>query len=60
VQLNKGIRDTILFVVGVAGVVYETLAEQVDRPYLLAAFLGMVGLPVFIRKDERDDDKGKR
>lgn len=47
-------RDFVLFVGGFAGVIYETLVEQVDRPALLAVFGGMLGLPVFLRRDERE------
>lgn len=53
------LRDFVLFVGGLLGVAYETLLEQVDRPALLALFGGMLGLPIFLRRDEReqsDDD----
>lgn len=48
----KVIRDTILFVFGLAGITYETVVVNVDRPTLLVLFAGCVGLPVFLRKDE--------
>jgi len=35
----------ILFCAGLLGIAYETLVEHSDRPYLLALFGGMVGLP---------------
>lgn len=51
-------RDGILFTVGVLGIVWETLGEEIDRPYLLAVFSAMVGLPVFLHTDEKvRDDK---
>ena len=41
-------RDLILFAVGVAGIVYETVYEHADRPYLLAVFAACVGLPTYL------------
>lgn len=56
---NRITRDIVLFVGGLAGIAYETLVENVDRPALLAVFAGMLGLPWFIRRDEkRDDERG--
>lgn len=58
----KVTRSAILFVVGLAGILYETLAEHADRPTLLLLFAAMVGLPAFLRIDEKqknsDDPKG--
>lgn len=45
-------RDSILFVCGLAGIAYETLVANVDRPTLLVLFGAMVGLPAFLRTDE--------
>jgi hypothetical protein len=50
----KVTRDLILFVAGLAGVVYETVVVKIDRPTLLIVFSGMMGLPVFLRRDEKD------
>lgn len=46
-------RDTILFVVGLTGIVYETLFDKLDRPTILITFLAMLGLPAILRTDER-------
>lgn len=47
-------RDLILFLGGFAGVVHETVRYGIgERPFLITAFLGMMGLPVWLRKDER-------
>lgn len=47
-------RDLILFLVGVAGIAHETIRYGIgERPFLITAFLGMMGLPVWLRKDER-------
>jgi hypothetical protein len=57
----KVTRDGLLFVVGLAGIAYETVVVHVDRPVLLALFGGMVGLPAFFRADEkRKDDAAER
>lgn len=56
-------RDTVLFATGLAGVAYETLVSKTDRPTLLLLFAGMLGLPAFLRGDERDrrdDDDPKK
>jgi len=49
----KWLRDVIMFFGGLAGVIYETVATSTDRPVLLALFGAMMGLPFFIRADER-------
>lgn len=53
-------RDTILFVAGLAGIAYETLAQGGDRPTLLILFGAMVGLPAFLRQDERAQEPPKQ
>lgn len=45
-------RDLILFFVGLAGIIHETVVEAGERPYLITAFLGMCGLPVWLNRDE--------
>jgi hypothetical protein len=53
-------RDAVLFVTGLAGVVYETVITKVDRPTLLLLFAAMIGLPTFLRGDEvHQDGRGK-
>lgn len=46
-------RDTVLFLAGLAGVAYETLVTQAERPTLLLLFAGMMGLPAFLKSDEK-------
>lgn len=53
---TREVRDFVLFLGGLAGVAYETLVEQVDRPALLALFAGMLGLPLFLQRDEKPSD----
>ena len=45
------LRDVALFTVGLAGIAHETLLAPQPDPSLLVLFAGMVGLPVFLRKD---------
>lgn len=52
VQLRSG----SLFVFGLAGVTYETLVSASDRPTLLILFSAMLGLPLFLKADEKKKD----
>jgi hypothetical protein len=45
-------RDTILFIGGLSGLAYETFTSGAEKPTLIIGFLGMLGLPLFIRGDE--------
>lgn len=46
-------RDGILFAAGLLGIGYETILKGGDRPTLLVLFGAMVGLPAFLRTDEK-------
>lgn len=46
-------RDFALFIGGVAGVVHETVLVDTERPTLLILFAAMMGLPAFLRSDEK-------
>jgi uncharacterized membrane protein len=46
------IRSGILFGVGIAGIVFETVVHQAERPTLLILFAAMIGLPAFLGLDE--------
>jgi len=48
------VRDAILLGVGVSGIVWSTLAEETDRPALLAVFVACVGLAPFLSLTRRD------
>ena len=48
------VRDPGLFIGGFLGVVHETIISQVERPTLLLLFAAMMGLPAFLRADERN------
>jgi hypothetical protein len=46
-------RDGVLFVTGLLGVIYEA-ASGLERINLLLIYAGMMGLPAFMNKDEKD------
>lgn len=53
-------RDSIIFVLGLAGITHETLVTTTERPYLLVVFGAMIGLPAALRFDEsRRNNNGK-
>ena len=56
---REATRATVLFVAGLAGIAYETLAEHGERPTLLILFAAMIGLPLFLGADERRQRNGK-
>ena len=41
-------RDIVLFVIGIGGIIWQTVVEHEDRPYLLALFALCVGLPAYL------------
>lgn len=47
-------RDVLLFLTGLALIVHEAVVRSgAERPTLLVLYAGMVGLPVFLRADEK-------
>jgi hypothetical protein len=53
------LRDIILFFAGLAGVANEALAQGAERPTLLLLYAAMMGLPAFLRKDEKEKSNGE-
>lgn len=52
-------RDGVLFVSGLAGVFHETVISNAnERPTLLLLFATMIGLPAFLRADEKKKNEG--
>lgn len=45
-------RDRIAFFGGFGIMIYETIAENIDRPWLLVMAIGMMGLPFALRLDK--------
>lgn len=52
-------RDTVLFSAGLIGIAHETFINHGERPSLLVLFAGMIGLPVFLRADEKGPKQGE-
>lgn len=52
-RLPKITRDMVLCAAGLLGIAHQALVEHVDRPSLLMVYAGMIGLPAFLRLDER-------
>lgn len=46
------IRDGLMFLMGAGGFVHEVLTTGAERPQILLACLALMGVPVFLRKDE--------
>lgn len=54
-------RDSIIFFVGLGGIVHETLINDgPPRETLLILFATMIGLPAFLRSGEKKHDEDKR
>jgi len=47
------IRDVLLFLVGLAGVIHEVLTSGVERPAILGILAAMMGLPAVLRIDRK-------
>lgn len=50
----KQLRDVAMFVVGAGGFIHEVVATHAERPTVLLGCLALMGLPVFLRRDESD------
>lgn len=48
----QALRDPLLTLGGIAIAFYETLVQQVDRPYILAVAVAMMGIPWAIKADQ--------
>lgn len=48
----RTLRSAVLFVVGIAGIIYEIVVEHGEKPTLLILLAAMVGLPAFLKIDE--------
>lgn len=53
-------RDVVLFVLGTAGIVHETVIAERERPVLIVLFAAMVGLTGVIRSTEVDVRSDRR
>lgn len=54
-------RDTLIFTVGLVGILNEEFFREEERPYLLLLFGAMIGLPAFLNgpwSRNGDDNNG--
>lgn len=51
---TKITRDLVLFCGGLGVMAHEVLVTPNERAFIISAALGMMGLPVFLRRDEKD------
>lgn len=62
VGIPPNVRDTLIFVVGLGGIIALTIdsvaTEQAPDPLLVGLFGAMIGIPVFLRVDENRRDDG--
>ena len=58
--LRNDLRDAILFLAGLAGVIHETIYVVEPREPLLILFAAMMGLPAFLRWEDAEDKRKKR
>jgi hypothetical protein len=47
-------RDLVLFVTGLVFATHEVFVTRLDRPGVLVLAAGCLGLPAFLRADERN------
>ncbi len=50
------LRDVFLFILGTIGVLHETIIATAPRETLLLLFGGALGLPAFLRADEKRNE----
>lgn len=55
---TKITRDLVLLGAGLAFMAHEVFVQPVERPYVITACLGMMGLPVFLRWDSKRNGNG--
>lgn len=59
---RKITRDIVMFGLGAIGFLHELLLAAHERPYLIAASLGLMGAPFALRFDQlrRENGNGKK
>lgn len=50
---SRALRDALTFGAGLLGFVHEVIVTKGERPALLVACAGLMGLAPFLRADER-------
>lgn len=54
---TRALRDALTFAAGLLGFVHEVLVTKGERPALLVACAGLMGLAPFLRADERRQEE---
>lgn len=49
---DKRVRDSIIFIVGILGVVHELFIIPEPRPYALLFLASLIGIPFVLAQDE--------
>ena len=57
--IRHDVRDAVLFITGLVGVIHEALYVEKPRETLLLLFAAMMGLPAFLRWDEQNERERK-
>jgi hypothetical protein len=52
----QDVRDPLIVLTGLVLAIHEAVFTKVIRPELLVLFAGMIGAPVFARKDEKRNE----
>lgn len=50
----KGVRDVLMFIVGAWSFHHEVVTAHAERPFIVGAALALMGLPFFLRRDEKE------
>lgn len=54
-------RGRAIFLVGLGGMINEVFIRSgSERPSILAALMGMIGLPAFVKLDAKKDEPGPK
>lgn len=48
--LDDKVRAAYTWAAAIIGLLWETVIDKIDRPYLLAVFAGLLGLPAVLRR----------
>lgn len=49
-------RSRVIFLVGLSGIINEVFVRTgSERPSVLAALMGMIGLPAFVKLDKKEE-----
>lgn len=58
--MSVALRNAVLFLVGVGGIIYEAVWAHPVNGAMLSVFAGMAGLPAFLPTVRNSDNKSVR